>query len=61
MPEAVDEQRFIALALTNEANRNILERLPSLGLADAWLVSGCLFQTVWNALTGRLLDFSAAR
>lgn len=49
----MDEQRFIALALTNEANRRILERLPSLGLGDTWLVSGSLFQTVWNALTGR--------
>jgi hypothetical protein len=34
-------------------NRSILGRLPELGLADAWLVSGCLFQTVWNDLTGR--------
>jgi hypothetical protein len=24
--------------------------LDSLGLPDAWLVSGCLFQTVWNVL-----------
>jgi hypothetical protein len=43
---------FIAAALTNPINRIILERLPSLGLADAWLVSGALFQTVWNVQTG---------
>lgn len=49
----MDEERFIAFALTNEANRFILDNLPSLGLSDAWLVSGSLFQTVWNALTGR--------
>ncbi|MBO6634283.1 nucleotidyltransferase family protein [Parvibaculum sp.] len=49
----MDEERFIELALTNEVNREILQRLPSLGLADAWLVSGSLFQTVWNGLTGR--------
>lgn len=49
----MDDECFVALALTNEANRRILERLPSLGLRDAWLVSGSLFQTVWNALTGR--------
>lgn len=53
----MDEQRFIELALTNEVNREILQRLPSLGLTDAWLVSGSLFQTVWNALTGRAPDY----
>ena len=53
----MDEKRFIELALTNEVNREILKRLPSLGLADAWLVSGSLFQTVWNALTGRAPDY----
>ena len=31
----MDEKRFIELALTNEVNREILKRLPSLGLADA--------------------------
>lgn len=49
----MNEARFIALALANEANRAILERLPELKLPDAWLVSGGLFQSVWNALTGR--------
>jgi hypothetical protein len=28
----------------------ILDRLHRLELPDAWLVSGCLFQTVWNVL-----------
>lgn len=49
----MDESRFIALALSNEVNRTILDRLPALGLPDAWLVSGSLFQTIWNAQTGR--------
>jgi len=43
---------FVGQALTNPANRAILERLPALGLPDAWLVAGCLFQTVWNLRTG---------
>ena len=34
-------------------NRAILELLPDTGLNDVWLVSGCLFQTVWNSKTGR--------
>ena len=49
----MEATRFTELALTNEANRAVLSLLPELGLADSWLVSGCLFQTVWNALTGR--------
>lgn len=47
------ESEFAALALRNPVNAAILQRLPSLGLSDAWLVSGCLFQTVWNIRTGR--------
>ena len=39
-------------ALQNPHNAAILERLPLLGLPDAWLVAGCLFQTVWNLHSG---------
>jgi uncharacterized protein len=45
--------RFTAEALQNPHNREILQRLPSLQLPDAWLVAGCLFQTVWNLQSGR--------
>jgi hypothetical protein len=45
--------RFVGDALQNPVNRAILERLPALGLPDAWLVAGCLFQTVWNVQAGR--------
>ncbi len=51
-----DEQRFLDLALANHANAQILERLPGLEVPDAWLVSGCLFQTVWNCLSGKRPD-----
>ena len=44
---------FRALVATNPINTAILDRLPDLAAPDAWLVSGALFQTVWNALTGR--------
>ena len=46
-------ERFITDALQNPANREILQRMPALGLPDAWLVAGCLFQTIWNLRTGR--------
>lgn len=48
-----DKTTFIADVLRNPVNRAIMERLPELGLNDAWLVSGALFQTVWNVKTGR--------
>ena len=45
--------RFVGDVLQNPANRALLERLPALDLPDAWLVAGCLFQTVWNLRSGR--------
>ncbi|MFI8617400.1 nucleotidyltransferase family protein [Acidovorax sp. NPDC077693] len=50
--EAALERRFVTEALQNPHNAAILERLPLLGLPDAWLVAGCLFQTVWNLRSG---------
>lgn len=32
---------------------DVLERLPLLQLPDTWLVSGAIYNTVWNHLTGR--------
>jgi len=45
--------RFIDQALANPTNRIVLGRLPRLDLPDAWLVAGCLYQTVWNRQCGR--------
>ena len=53
MPAIMTDADFIAAVLSNPINRTILERLPALNLPDAWLVSGALFQTVWNGLTNR--------
>jgi hypothetical protein len=49
----VTEAEFVAAVLTNPVNATILARLPQLEVDDAWLVSGALFQTVWNSITGR--------
>ena len=54
---AMDHSRLVEAVLRNPINRAILERLPALGLADAWLVSGAVFQTAWNMLTGRPPDY----
>ena len=42
-----------AWALENAANAEILRRLPTLGLSQAYLVAGCLYQAVWNRLADR--------
>tara|TARA_B100000676_G_scaffold269243_1_gene285027 strand:- start:6187 stop:6843 length:657 start_codon:yes stop_codon:yes gene_type:complete len=47
---------FVDLALANPANVAVLERLPDLGGADCWLVAGCLYGPVWNALLGQPAD-----
>ena len=51
------EAEFLETALRNPFNRAITARLPELALPDVWLVSGALFQTVWNVQTGRQPDF----
>ena len=38
---------------SNPINRAILSRWHLLDLPGAWLVAGCLFQTVWNIQAGR--------
>ena len=50
--EAALARRFVSETLQNPRNAVLLERLPFLGLPDAWLVAGCLFQTVWNLRSG---------
>lgn len=45
--------RFDTDVRANEVNRAILARWDALDLPDAWLVAGCLFQTVWNLRDGR--------
>jgi len=53
----MDRDEFLAAALTNPANAIITRELSALALPDAWIVSGCLVQTVWNVLTGRAVDY----
>lgn len=48
-----NHRQLIDHALANRWNRAILDRLGALAMPDAWLVSGCVFQSVWNGLTGR--------
>src|SRR5881398_796193 len=51
---------FLSLALRNPVNAAIADALLRQALADAWLVSGCLVQTVWNVQTNRAVDYGIA-
>jgi hypothetical protein len=48
---------FVSLAFQNPVNATIVDELFTLALPDAWLVSGCLVQTVWNVLPHRAVDY----
>jgi len=53
--QPVDEQldAFQELLSRNEVLTEVLSRSASLGLPGWYLTAGCLFQTVWNAVTCR--------
>jgi hypothetical protein len=53
----MDRDEFLTAALRNRANATIAGELHDLALPDAWLVAGCLAQTVWNVATGRAVDY----
>jgi hypothetical protein len=53
----MNRDQFLATVLRNPVNENITGELFRLALPGAWLVSGCLVQTVWNVLTGRALGY----
>lgn len=56
----MDKSSFLATALRNPVNEAIAEELFRLALPDAWIVSGCLVQTVWNVLTDRAVNYGIA-
>ena len=52
----MNQTDFLALAFRNPVNAAVADELFHLALPDAWIVSGCLVQTVWNVLTSRRID-----
>jgi uncharacterized protein len=56
----VDKDDFLAATLRNPIHKAIADELYRVALPDAWIVSGCLVQTVWNVLTGRAVDHGVA-
>ena len=47
---------FLTIVFRNPIIEALLDELSGLGLADAWIVAGCLTQSVWNVQTGRPID-----
>ena len=43
---------FIAAALANSFNNELSRRLQAIGLNECYLTAGCLFQAVWNQVSG---------
>ena len=56
----MDRDEFLTAVLRNPVNQIIAEELFRLALPDAWIVSGCLVQTVWNVSTNRAVDYGIA-
>jgi uncharacterized protein len=54
---AMNRDEFLAAVRRNPNNKIIADELLRLALPDAWIVSGCLVQTVWNVQTGRAVDY----
>lgn len=56
----MSEAAFLRDVSRNPANAALLARWNDIDLPDAWLVAGCLFQTVWNLQAGRDLQVMTA-
>jgi uncharacterized protein len=54
----LDHRHFRRHVLQNAHNAAILARWDALNLPNAWLVAGCLFQTVWNLRSGQAAEAS---
>ena len=49
----LDAATFKDIALSNPASRQLLAALAELNIPQCHLTAGCLFQAVWNVLSGR--------
>lgn len=51
------EERLVAILSASPRLMTVMEGLRALDLPDWRLASGCVYQTAWNALTGRDPDY----
>jgi uncharacterized protein len=57
LPEDVQRAAFLDIIWRDPLVRNVLERVRDFDLPDWWLVSGILYNSVWNHLTGKLSGY----
>jgi hypothetical protein len=53
----MNAEQFRSLVLRRPPLDALLDEIAQLDLPDAWIVAGCLTQTIWNARTGRAVDY----
>ena len=53
LPQAAQEAAFLDITWSDKLVRAALERARDMDLPDWWLVSGALYNSVWNHLTSR--------
>lgn len=53
MTDTPSPEEFITICRSNPVNAELLRRLPALHLNQCHLTAGCLFQALWNHLSGR--------
>jgi hypothetical protein len=53
LPAEQQSQALRAIIRNTPLLVDVLERLPTLELPDSWVVSGAIYNAVWNHLTGR--------
>ena len=51
------EERLIGILGDSPTLMRVMDGVRALGLPDWRLVSGCVYQTAWNHLTGRDPDY----
>src|SRR5690242_14604554 len=49
-------REFLSIISANPAVAAVVDRMRTFDAPDLWLVSGCLFQTVWNVLERKPLE-----
>lgn len=57
MTDAADADRLVAILRASPVVMRVLETVRDLGPPDWMLFSGAVYQTAWNALTGRAPDY----
>jgi uncharacterized protein len=57
LPDDVQNAAFLDIIWADNLVRTVLERARDFDLPDWWLVSGILYNSVWNHLTGKPLGY----